>query len=327
MDFRRGRRLRKNKLIRDMVSETSLSLSDFIYPLFVVEGENIKEEISSMKDQYRFSVDEVVKECRELYDLGIKSIILFGIPDKKDAHGTGAYAEDGIVQKAIRAIKKEVPEIYIIADLCMCEYTDHGHCGILDDCGHVINDVTLEYLGLIAVSQAKAGADMIAPSDMMDGRIEFIRDALDLAGYEDLPIMAYSAKYASNYYGPFRDAADSAPSFGDRKSYQMDYRNSDEAVLEMEADILEGADIIMVKPALAYLDIIRRAKDNFDYPICTYNVSGEYSMIKNAIEEGLVNESIIEETLISMKRAGSKLIITYFAKELALKWKEENNGI
>lgn len=299
-----------------MVAETHLDMSDMVYPLFIVEGEGIREEIPSMKEVYRYSLDRLDEELDELVDLGINKVILFGIPKEKDDKGSQAYAEEGIIQRALRQIKKTHPDIYLITDLCMCEYTDHGHCGILDENGYVKNDETLKYLAQIALAQARAGADMIAPSDMMDGRIAAIRKALDENSFADIPIMAYSAKYASSYYGPFRDAADSSPSFGDRKSYQMDYRNSNQAMIEHRADIMEGADIIMVKPALAYLDIIYRTKEEFDLPLAAYNVSGEYSMIKNAIENNLVDESIIIETLTAIKRAGAKIIITYFAKDL-----------
>lgn len=299
-----------------MVAETHLDMSDMVYPLFIVEGEGIREEIPSMKEVYRYSLDRLDEELDELVDLGINKVILFGIPKEKDDKGSQAYAEEGIIQRALRTIKKSHPDIYLIADLCMCEYTDHGHCGILDENGYVKNDETLDYLAQIALAQARAGADMIAPSDMMDGRIAAIRKALDENSFAEIPIMAYSAKYASSYYGPFRDAADSSPSFGDRKSYQMDYRNSNQAMIEHRADIMEGADIIMVKPALAYLDIIYRTKEEFDLPLAAYNVSGEYSMIKNAIENNLVDESIIIETLTAIKRAGAKIIITYFAKDL-----------
>ncbi len=317
MNFNRGRRLRKNLTIRKMVRETNLSKDDLIYPLFVVEGENIKKEIPSMKDVYHFSVDKVIEEVGELLDLGVGSVILFGVPGYKDECGTSGFAADGIIQKATRAIKEKYPEMYVLTDVCMCEYTSHGHCGILTDDGDVDNDKTLEYLGKIALSHVKAGSDMVAPSDMMDGRVAYIRKILDENGYENTPIMAYSAKYASNYYGPFRDAADSAPSHGDRKTYQMDYYNSDEAMREIAYDIEEGADLIIVKPALAYMDIIRRAKDEFNIPIVSYNVSGEYSMLKMAVEEGLMDKDVIMETLISLKRAGSDIIITYFAKEIA----------
>lgn len=316
-NINRTRRLRQNPAIRSMVRETKLSIDDFIYPLFIVEGAEIKEEISSMKDVYRFSIDMVLKEIEEISELGIKSILLFGIPNHKDQVGSEAYSSDGIIQRAVREIKKHFPEIYIITDLCMCEYTSHGHCGILTECGDVNNDETLEYLGKIAISQIEAGADMVAPSDMMDGRIKYIRQLLDKNGFVNVPIMAYSAKYASAFYGPFRDAADSAPAFGDRKSYQMDPGNTDEALREIEYDIEESADIIIVKPALSYLDIIRRAKDNFNIPIAGYNVSGEYSMLKLAVENNILDESAIMESLLSIKRAGADLIITYFAKDMA----------
>lgn len=313
----RPRRLRKNETIRNLIRETKLSVEDFIYPIFVEEGTNIKEEIPSMEGVYRYSVDRVLKEVEEVESLGIKAILLFGIPANKDELGTEGYAEDGIVQKATREIKKVFPQMYVITDVCMCEYTSHGHCGILLENGYVDNDKTLEYLGKIALSHARAGADMIAPSDMMDGRIEYIRNCLDDNGFKTVPIMAYSAKYASSFYGPFRDAADSSPAFGDRKSYQMDPANTDEAMREIELDIMEGADIIMVKPALSYLDIIRRAKDNFNMPLAAYNVSGEYSMLKMAVKEGLLDETAILESLLSIKRAGADIIISYFAKDAA----------
>lgn len=313
----RPRRLRKNETIRNLIRETKLSVEDFIYPIFVEEGTNIKEEIPSMEGVYRYSVDRVLKEVEEVESLGIKAILLFGIPANKDELGTEGYAEDGIVQKATREIKKVFPQMYVITDVCMCEYTSHGHCGILLENGYVDNDKTLEYLGKIALSHARAGADMIAPSDMMDGRIEYIRNCLDDNGFETVPIMAYSAKYASSFYGPFRDAADSSPAFGDRRSYQMDPANTDEAMREIELDIMEGADIIMVKPALSYLDIIRRAKDNFNMPLAAYNVSGEYSMLKMAVKEGLLDETAILESLLSIKRAGADIIISYFAKDVA----------
>lgn len=313
----RARRLRKNSTIRNLVKETRLSIDAFIYPLFIVEGESIKREISSMKGVYHFSVDKVLDEVKELLELGIQSILLFGVPDKKDELGTEAYAEDGIIQRAIRAIKKEYPEMYLITDVCMCEYTSHGHCGILDDEGYVNNDESIEYLSRIAVSHAEAGVDMVAPSDMMDYRVAHMRMSLDDNGYENIPIMSYSAKYCSAFYGPFREAAESAPSCGDRKSYQMDMANSDEAMREVQYDIDEGADIIIVKPALSYLDIIRRTKDNFNIPVAAYNVSGEYSMIKSAIDQGIVGEDVMIETLTSIKRAGADIIISYFAKDLA----------
>ncbi|MBE6043087.1 porphobilinogen synthase [Clostridium thermopalmarium] len=315
--IKRPRRLRVNETIRGLVRETRISVESLVYPLFVIEGENIKREITSLKGNYHFSVDKLEEEIKELMDLGIKSVILFGIPNEKDEVGCEAYHEHGIVQKAIKEIKSKFPDMYVITDVCMCEYTSHGHCGILTESGYVDNDKTLEYLGKIAVSHAEAGADMIAPSDMMDGRIGFIRDALDKAGYVNVPIMAYSAKYASAFYGPFREAADSAPSFGDRKSYQMDPANINEAIREVELDIEEGADIVMVKPALSYLDVIRKVKDSFNMPIAAYNVSGEYAMIRSCIDNGLLSENAIMESLISIKRAGADIIITYFAKDAA----------
>lgn len=319
----RMRRIRENKILREMTKETNLEISDFIYPLFVVEGENIKKEIPSMPDCYHFSIDKLEDEIKEIVNLGIKAVILFGIPNKKDDHGSEAYAEDGIIQKAVRKIKEINKDLLVITDVCMCEYTDHGHCGILDHEGHVLNDETVLYIAKIALSHAKAGADIIAPSDMMDFRIKAIRKILDENNFKNIPIMAYSAKYASNFYGPFRDAADSAPSFGDRKSYQMDYHNSNEAMREIALDLEEDADFIIVKPALSFLDIIQRTKDNFNTNIVAYNVSGEYSMVKNAIKMGLVKEEIIYEILISIKRAGAKMIITYHAKEMAKKLKGE----
>ncbi len=322
MEFNRTRRLRNSKAIRDLVRETEISLNDFIYPLFVVEGENIKREISSMKGVYHFSVDKLLEEVEELLELGIKSVILFGIPDEKDSVATSGFIKNGIIQKAVRAIKDTHPNMYVITDVCMCEYTDHGHCGIINEDGYVDNDKSLEYLGKIALSHAEAGADMVAPSDMMDGRIQHLRSVLDENGFVELPIMAYSAKYASSYYGPFREAADSAPSQGDRKSYQMDPANTDEAMREIAYDIDEGADLIIVKPALAYMDIIRRAKDEFNIPIVSYNVSGEYSMLKSAVENGIMGEEVIMETLVSLKRAGSDIIISYFAKDIAKKLKK-----
>ena len=318
----RMRRIRNNKILREMTEETSLDVKDFIYPLFVVEGEKIKREIASLVDQYHYSVDMLDDEIKELESLGIKAVILFGIPDKKDSVGSGAYDENGIVQRAVREIKKNHPDFIVITDVCMCEYTDHGHCGILDDCGCVINDETIKYIARTALSHAKAGADIVAPSDMMDFRVRAIREALDENGFKNVPIMSYAAKYASAYYGPFRDAAGSAPSFGDRKGYQMDFHNSDEAMKEVELDLEEDADFIIVKPALAYLDIIRRVKETFNTNLVVYNVSGEYAMIKEAVKKGLLNESIIYENMIAMKRAGAKLIITYHAKEMARLLKE-----
>lgn len=316
--FTRTRRLRSSKAMRDMVRNVSIKLSDFIYPLFIEEGNNIKEEISSMPGQYRWSIDRVGEELTELKELGVTSILLFGIPAHKDPVGSGAYADDGIVQEAIRYIKKNFPEFLIVTDVCMCEYTSHGHCGIFDGC-EVVNDETLKYIAKTALSHVKAGADIVAPSDMMDGRILAIRNILDENGYVNTPIMAYSAKYSSNYYGPFREAADSAPSFGDRKTYQMDFRSSKEYFREVEADIAEGADFIMVKPALAYLDVVQ-AISNIDLPVVAYNVSGEYSMVKAAAQNGWINEKgIVMENMFAMKRAGVDIIITYHAKDIA-KW-------
>ena len=321
--FRRGRRLRTNSVIRNLVRENSLSVDDFIYPVFVVEGNNIKREISSLKGNYHWSVDKLDELVKELNEAKVKSVILFGIPDHKDCVGSEAYNDNGIVQKAIRRLKELNSNLYIIRDVCMCEYTDHGHCGILDN-HNVNNDKTLVYLGEIALSHAKAGADMVAPSDMMDGRIGYIREVLDKNGFESLPIMSYAAKYSSAFYGPFREAAGSAPSFGDRKGYQMDPANSREAMAEIEADLNEGADVIMVKPAMSYLDIVKEARDKINAPICVYNVSGEYAMVKNAGEAGLINEKLVaSEMLLSMKRAGAKMIITYYALEAA-KWLKED---
>lgn len=317
--LRRPRRLRASSAIRDLVRETVLNINDLIYPLFVVEGENIKEEIPSLPDVYHFSLDKLEDEIKELKELGIQHVILFGIPDEKDPCGKEAYNDNGIVQKGIRKIKEIDPSMCVTTDVCMCQYTSHGHCGILTEKGYVDNDKTLEYLTKIAVSHAKAGADMVAPSDMMDGRIQAMREGLDAAGFENVAIMSYSVKYASSFYGPFRDAAGSAPSFGDRKTYQMDPANSNEALIEAELDVLEGADMLMVKPALSYLDVIRRVKDNFDLPLVAYNVSGEYSMLKLAVKEGLLSEDAIYEAVMSIKRAGADIIITYFAKDIAKK--------
>ena len=317
--LRRPRRLRSTKAIRNLVRETKLQIEDLIYPLFIVDGENIKREIPSMEGVYHFSVDMLEDEIKELTELGIEHVLLFGVPDdeKKDCCASEAFNPEGAVQRAIRKIKEINPQMSVICDVCMCEYTDHGHCGILTDSGYVHNDKTLNYLGKIALSYAESGADMVAPSDMMDGRIGAIREVLDNNGFENVAIMAYSAKYASAFYGPFRDAANSAPQFGDRKTYQMDPSNSNEAIVEGKLDVAEGADIIMVKPALSYLDIIQRFKDNFDLPIAAYNVSGEYSMLKLAVKQGLLNESAIYEAVMSIKRAGATIIITYFAKDIA----------
>ena len=319
----RMRRLRSNPAIRRMVRETQLDAGDLIYPLFVVPGAGVREEISSMPGVVRLSVDQLEGEAAELLGLGIPAVILFGIPESKDLAGSGAFAQDGIVQRALRELKEKAPELYLITDVCMCEYTSHGHCGAVDEGGCVINDVTLEMLAMTAVSHAEAGADMVAPSDMMDGRVAAIRAALDAEGYSDTPIMAYSAKYASGYYGPFRDAADSAPAFGDRSGYQMDPANGDEAIREVELDIDEGADIVMVKPALAYMDIIRRVKDDFGMPTAAYNVSGEYAMVKAAAANGWIDEKrVVLETLTGFKRAGADLILTYHAKDAA-RWLAE----
>lgn len=317
--LRRPRRLRSTKAIRNLVRETKLQIEDLIYPLFIVDGENIKREIPSMEGVYHFSVDMLEDEIKELTELGIEHVLLFGVPDdeKKDCCASEAFNPEGAVQRAIRKIKEINPQMSVICDVCMCEYTDHGHCGILTDSGYVHNDKTLNYLGKIALSYAESGADMVAPSDMMDGRIGAIREVLDNNGFENVAIMAYSAKYASAFYGPFRDAANSAPQFGDRKTYQMDPANSNEAIVEGKLDVAEGADIIMVKPALSYLDVIQRFKDNFDLPIAAYNVSGEYSMLKLAVKQGLLNESAIYEAVMSIKRAGATIIITYFAKDIA----------
>jgi porphobilinogen synthase len=313
----RLRRLRKTAALRDMFRETSLSKKDFIYPLFVVEGEKVKKEISSMPENFQMSIDNILRECEELETLGINSVLLFGIPDAKDEIGSGAYAADGIIQKATRAVKKEFPEMLVVTDVCLCEYTSHGHCGVIEN-EYVENDKTLELLAKEALSHAESGADIVAPSDMMDGRVGAIRKILDENGFAETPVMAYAAKFSSAFYGPFREAAESAPQFGDRKSYQMDTGNADEAMREIALDIQEGADIVMVKPALSYLDLIRRAKDNFNIPIAAYNVSGEYSMIKAAAEKGwLDGEKVMLEVLTSIKRAGADVIITYFAKEAA----------
>ncbi|WP_454990941.1 porphobilinogen synthase [Campylobacter rectus] len=317
--FKRFRRLRINPAIREMVRETSVCASDFIYPLFIVEGKGIKKEISSMPGVFQMSLDEILKECEVVRNLGIKAVILFGIPSLKDSVGSDALSDDGIIATALRAIKDKFPELVVITDLCFCEYTDHGHCGILDHVHQTIdNDATLEISAKQALIHARNGADMIAPSGMMDGIIATLRGALDLSGYENLPIMAYSTKFASAYYGPFRDVAESAPSFGDRKSYQMDPANRLEAVSESLEDEAQGADILMVKPALAYLDIIRDLREATRLPICAYNVSGEYALLKAAAIAGVIDyERVMMETLVGFKRAGADLIISYHAKEAA----------
>jgi porphobilinogen synthase len=313
----RSRRLRKNENFRRLVRETKLCVDDLVYPLFAVTGKGVKKPINSMPGQFQLSLDYIAKEAREAYDLGIPAVLLFGIPAKKDEQGTGAFAREGIVQQAVKRIKNEVPDILIVTDVCLCEYTSHGHCGILEK-GLVQNDLTLEVLAETALSQAKAGADMVAPSAMMDGQIGAIREALDENALENIPIMAYAAKYASSFYGPFREAAESAPQFGDRKAYQMDPANSDEAIREISLDVSEGADIIMVKPALAYLDIICRARQEFELPLAAYNVSGEYSMIKAAAQLGWLDEErAMLESLTAIKRAGADIIITYWAKQAA----------
>ncbi|MHA7631351.1 porphobilinogen synthase [Corallococcus sp. M7] len=313
----RPRRLRRSAALRDMVRETRLSPTDFIYPLFVVEGRDVRRPISSMPGIFNLSLEHAVKEAKLAKSLGVPSVILFGIPDHKDARGTQAYATDGIVQRAIREIKAAEPDLQVIADVCLCEYTDHGHCGVLDG-NHVANDATLPLLAQMAVTCAQAGADIIAPSDMMDGRIGAIRKALDEVKHQDTPIMAYSAKYASGFYGPFREAAQSTPQFGDRRGYQMDPGNVREAIRETALDVEEGADFIMVKPALSYLDVIRALRENFDLPLAAYNVSGEYAMLKAAGQNGWVDyERVMLEVLTSIKRAGADLVITYHALEAA----------
>jgi porphobilinogen synthase len=320
--FLRGRRLRENKMLRDLVRETALSPKDFILPIFVVEGENIKEEMSSIPNNYHYSIDRLDEIVKEVTLSGIPGVILFGVPDCKDEVGSSAFDKEGVVQRAIRKIKELNEELLVITDVCMCQYTSHGHCGILDG-SRVDNDATLEYIAKIALSHAEAGADMVAPSDMMDGRVQAIREALDENGYKHVSIMSYSAKYSSAFYGPFREAAGSSPQFGDRKSYQMDPGNRREALKEMRADIEEGADVIMVKPALSYLDIIREGRESFDVPMAAYSVSGEYAMVKAAAKAGLIDEkNIALEILLSIKRAGADIIITYYALE-ASKWLKE----
>lgn len=317
--YYRPRRLRANENLRRLVRETHLSVDDLIYPMFVVHGENTALEISSMPGCYQYSIDKLVIAAQELVSLGIPATILFGIPEMKDAMGSEAYSEDGIIQQAVRAINDAVPDLIVITDVCLCEYTDHGHCGVVEE-GEVLNDPTLDFLVKESLSHAHAGADVIAPSDMMDGRVGAIREALDEEGYEHIPIMAYSAKYASAFYGPFRDAAESAPQFGDRRSYQMDPANAEEAIREVTLDVDEGADIVMVKPALSYLDVIYQVKTEFQMPVAAYNVSGEYAMIKAASQNGWIDEKrVVLEVLTSIKRAGADMILTYFAKS-AVDW-------
>lgn len=313
----RQRRLRMKAPIRAMVRETSLHKTDLIYPLFVIPGKGLKKPVSSMPGVFQLSLDELLKECTEVFALGIPAVILFGIPEHKDEVGSGAYADDGIVQQAVRLLKKEQPELIVITDVCLCEYTSHGHCGIVKG-DEIVNDASVKLLAQEALSHARAGADMVAPSDMFDGRVRAIRSILDENDFVHLPIMSYAAKFASGFYGPFREAAQSTPQFGDRRSHQMDPANGDEAVREVAEDLEEGADIVMVKPALPYLDIVRRVKDTFHVPTAAYNVSGEYAMVKAAAQKGWIDEErVMMETLISIKRAGADLILTYFAKDAA----------
>jgi porphobilinogen synthase len=315
--FKRLRRTRMTEQLRSMVRETELSKNDFIYPLFVVPGRNVRHEVSSMPGVYQMSLENTVRECVDVKRLGIPAVILFGIPESKDEVGSGAYDELGIIQEAVRAIKKEVPELVVITDVCLCEYTSHGHCGIVHG-KEIVNDESVELLAKEALTHAQAGADMVAPSDMFDGRVKAIRTILDENGFHTIPIMSYAAKYASGFYGPFREAAESTPKFGDRRSHQMDPANSNEALREVEEDIKEGADIVMIKPATPYLDIIRRVKDTFGLPTAAYNVSGEYSMVKAATKLGWIDgERVMMEMLTGIKRAGADLILTYFAKEAA----------
>lgn len=316
----RGRRLRGSEALRGMVRETTLQPEDFMYPVFAVTGKNKKEAIEGMPGIYRMSCDLLKEETQRLYEEGLRAFMIFGIPEEKDCCGSSAWASDGIVQQAVRAMKEVAPGAILCTDVCLCQYTDHGHCGLLDEEGGIRNDETLEILAKVAVSHVEAGATMVAPSDMMDGRIQALRGALDEKGYKEIPIMAYSAKYASAFYGPFRNAADSAPKAGDRKTYQMDPANRGEAMRELEADFLEGADILMVKPALSYLDVIHEARERYDLPIAAYNVSGEYAMIKAAAEKGWIEEKRAAlEMLTSIKRAGAKIIITYYAPD-TIKW-------
>ena len=313
----RPRRMRRTEALRRMVRETALSVDDLILPLFAIDGKNVKNHIDAMPGHYQLSIDNLVKTARQAFDLGVPAVILFGIPSGKDALGTQAYAKDGIVQRAVKAVKDKVPELVVITDVCLCEYTDHGHCGFVD--GHTVdNDASLDLIAKAALSHAKAGADMVAPSDMMDGRVAEIRSVLDENDFAQIPIMSYAAKYCSAYYGPFREAAQSAPQFGDRRTYQMDPANAREAIREVTMDVEEGADIIMVKPALAYLDIICRVRDEVDLPVAAYNVSGEFSMIKAAEKMGWIDgQKVMLETLTAIKRAGAEMILTYFAMDAA----------
>lgn len=322
--MKRMRRLRSSKAVRNLVRETRLHTEQLVYPIFVMEGGQIKSPVESMPGIYQYSIDMLKEECERIKASGVRNLLIFGIPAHKDSAGSGAYDENGITQRAIRYLKQEYPEFLIIADVCLCEYTSHGHCGLVDGC-HILNDETLPLLVKMSVSLARAGADIIAPSDMMDGRVAAIRAGLDEAGFTDTPIMSYSAKYASAYYGPFREAAHSAPSFGDRKTYQMDPANGREALREMEADIEEGADILMVKPGLAYLDVLKEASQRFDYPMAAYNVSGEYSLVKAAAANGWIDEKrIVMENMLAMKRAGADIIITYHALDVA-RWIQEQD--
>jgi porphobilinogen synthase len=313
----RGRRLRRNEALRGLVRETRLSAAGLIYPMFVCPGQKVRQEVSSMPGVFQQSADQIVEECREVESLGIPGVILFGLPEKKDARGMSSVAADGVVQRAIEAIRKAKLNLLVITDVCLCEYTDHGHCGVIEN-GEVANDATLEILAKQAVSHARAGADIVAPSDMMDGRVGAIREALDEHKFENISILAYAAKYSSGFYGPFREAAQSTPQFGDRRGYQMDPANAREALREVEMDLDEGADMVMVKPALPYLDIIRRVRDEFDVPVAAYNVSGEYSMVKAAVQKGWLDEQrVVTEILTGIQRAGAEIILTYHAKDAA----------
>jgi porphobilinogen synthase len=313
----RGRRLRRNEALRGLVRETRLSPAGLIYPMFVCPGQKVRQEVSSMPGVFQQSTDQIVEECRDIESLGIPGVILFGLPEKKDARGASSIAADGVVQRAIEAIRKAKLKLLVITDVCLCEYTDHGHCGVIED-GEVANDATLDILAKQAVSHARAGADIVAPSDMMDGRVGVIREALDEHKFENISILAYAAKYSSAFYGPFREAAQSTPQFGDRRGYQMDPANAREALREVEMDLDEGADMVMIKPALPYLDIIRRVRDEFDVPVAAYNVSGEYSMVKAAVEKGWLEEQrVVTEILTGIQRAGAEIILTYHAKDAA----------
>lgn len=321
----RPRRLRSTETMRRLVREHQVHVDDLIFPIFVTHGQDIKEEISSMPGNYHWSIDRMLEEVEEVVKLGIPGIIIFGIPEKKDAFGSGAWAKEGIVQQACRQVKEAYPDLLVITDVCLCQYTDHGHCGMVTEAGTIDNDATLEFLANTALSHARAGADVVAPSDMMDGRVRAIREKLDEAGFNHIPILSYAVKYASNFYGPFREAAHSAPQQGDRRSYQMDPANGKEALREARLDVEEGADLLMVKPGLPYLDVVRSLADEFDLPIAVYNVSGEYAMVKAAAEKGWIDgEKVMMEMMVSMKRAGAKVIITYFAKDVARLLKQSN---